>query len=163
MRAGAPADARDREDRTPLMIAREARTFAGVEALIAAGADVNLTGDRLARTPLMHAASAGNVPLMKLLIGRGARVDGRDRKRWSAIRIAHGEGRSPAAVEVLTAAGANASDLRDAELVAAYESGDTRRSRNCSDRKLTRRRPRRVARRCFPMRFGIAKIRSRCC
>jgi ankyrin repeat protein len=127
MRAGAPADARDRENRTPLMIAREARTLAAVEALIAAGADVNLTGNRLGRTPLMHAASAGNVPLMKLLIARGARVDGRDRKRWSAIRIAHEEARSPAAVEVLTAAGASASDLRDAELVAAYLSGDRRK------------------------------------
>src|ERR671914_61145 len=80
IRAGAPADARDRENRTPLMIAREARTLAGVEALIAAGADVNLIGNRLARTPLMHAASAGNVPLIKLLIAHGARVDGRDRK-----------------------------------------------------------------------------------
>ena len=125
LRAGAPVNARDRDNRTPLMIAREARTLAGVEALMAAGADVNVAGGRLERTPLMYAASAGNVPLMKLLLSGGARVGDRDRTRWPAIRIAHEEGRSPAAVEVLTAAGASPSGLREAELVAAYEKGDT--------------------------------------
>lgn len=126
VRAGVPVDARDRENRTPLMIARQARTLAAVEALMAAGADVNVTGGRLERTPVMFAASVGNVPLIKLLLAAGARVDDRDRTRWAAIRIAHEEGRSPAAVEVLAAAGASRSGLREAELVAAYEKGDTR-------------------------------------
>jgi uncharacterized protein len=126
LRAGAPVDARDRDNRTPLMLARQAGNLTAVEALLAAGAGVNVIGGRLERTPLMYAASAGNVPLMKLLLAGGARVGDRDRTRWPAIRIAHEEGRSPAAVEVLTAAGASASGLREAELFAAYDTGDTR-------------------------------------
>lgn len=124
LRAGVTVDARDRLQRTALMLARRAPSLAGVKALLAAGADVNATGDNLARTPLMQAASAGNVPLIELLIAHGARVNERDRKRWSAVRIAHEEGRSAPAVEALVAAGGNRLDLREGELVAAFEKDD---------------------------------------
>ncbi len=72
-----PADAQNRYGVTPLVLAVEQGNLEIVNALIAAGANVNHALPE-GETILMTAARTGNVPVLQALLKRDARVEARD-------------------------------------------------------------------------------------
>lgn len=66
LRHKARVDARDREDRTALLIACRAGNAEVVEVLLAAGADRNAR-DAQGQTPLLEAAASGHLPTLRAL------------------------------------------------------------------------------------------------
>ncbi len=83
-----------------------------VEALLHAGANVNMPGEN-GFTPLMAAAKAGNKPMMTLALEKGARIDERDNDGMTALMYAAGSVASYGGKGVLLLLEAGA----DAELV----------------------------------------------
>ena len=95
----------DKNRRTLLMCAAEFRHADVVEALLAAGADVNAR-DRSNKTALHIAARAGDAGIVKALIGAGARVDSFGNRGETAMFAAIVYGRLDV-VKELIAGGAN--------------------------------------------------------
>jgi len=69
-----PREGSDRLGRGPLHYAALEDDLAGVEALLASGADPNAS-DRQGMTPLHFAAQEGSLRVAALLLGSGADVD----------------------------------------------------------------------------------------
>lgn len=82
--AGADANARDKDGRTPLMKAAEEGNFDIVKYLVEEGADVNAE-DESDVTALMYAAGSGNLDIVKYLIEQGADVNAEDEDCWTAL------------------------------------------------------------------------------
>ncbi len=94
---GARVDARDRQGRTPLHLARDAQT---VQLLLRLGADVNAR-DAAGDTPLhLRAAAQGSLEAVTALIQGGANPRLADRRRKSALDLARAGG-SPEVVAYL--------------------------------------------------------------
>src|SRR5262249_8574502 len=92
----------------PLLVASRAGNAAVVEALLAAGADVNATTSNGA-TSLMLASQAGKADAVQALLARGANVDAKEKvKGETALMIAAAYGRADV-VRALTAKGADVS------------------------------------------------------
>ncbi|MEK9785797.1 MAG: ankyrin repeat domain-containing protein [Gammaproteobacteria bacterium] len=91
--------------KTALMVAAQAGDLSLCEALLRAGADVNLSNEN-GGSPLMHAAVGGNLAIVSLMLARGAAVDSQAVNGWSAITLAAAKGFTPI-VETLLSAGAN--------------------------------------------------------
>lgn len=98
-------DARDPdENATPLLAAARANSDVKlIRLLLDAGADINAQ-DRLEHTALIHAAMRGNYEVVKLLLDRGAKVDGSP-SRFSPLHTAIGSRRT-AVVDLLLERGA---------------------------------------------------------
>lgn len=75
---------RDERGRTALF---HSRHLPIVEALLAAGAEVDAP-DEGGGTPLLRHAVAGGPELLALLLRHGARIDARDRDGWTALHAA---------------------------------------------------------------------------
>lgn len=71
----------------PLHIAARAKPAADVQALIDAGADVNLPGD-MGNTPLHYAAMSGRIDVVELLINAGAMIAATNELGQTALRVA---------------------------------------------------------------------------
>ncbi len=68
---GAEIDARDRQGRTPILVATMARRTDAVRALIEAGADVDIRDDNLAN-PFLYAGAEGLLDILRLVNEAGA-------------------------------------------------------------------------------------------
>ena len=71
---GTPVDARDREGRTPLMVAAAFNSISVAKLLLARGANPLARDTQNGNMPLDFAAAAGQVEVAKLLLAHGARV-----------------------------------------------------------------------------------------
>jgi type II secretory pathway predicted ATPase ExeA len=103
--AGAPVDARDGADMTPLMVAVVHDHTAVVELLLARGANVNARDDG-GVTALMLAANNGRGEILEKLLRHGAAVNAQTRAGWTPLIYAAWTGRTDMARRLL-AAGAN--------------------------------------------------------
>ena len=77
----------DREGITPFMLAARAGSAAGVDALIAAHANLNAT-DHNGNTALMQAAAMASLATLERLLSAGANVAPRNVQDWSALDFA---------------------------------------------------------------------------
>ena len=68
--SGHDIGARDKQERTPLLIATRANAIDAARVLIAAGADVNAK-DRIADTPFLYAGAEGRLEILKLILATG--------------------------------------------------------------------------------------------
>jgi ankyrin repeat protein len=85
-REGAPAQATaDPDGLTPLMRAAARGDVAGVDKLLAAGADPNVATPAQRVTALMCAAYFGHGPVIKVLLARGARIEIKDAQGAAAV------------------------------------------------------------------------------
>ena len=91
---------------TPLLLASEAGHAAGIEALIAAGADPKGT-TAAGVTPLMLASASGQVEAVKILIARGADVNAAEPNRGETALMFAAANRRSDVVRALIAAKAN--------------------------------------------------------
>ena len=103
--AGAPPDARDGTEMTPLMVAVVHDHTAVVELLLARGANVNARDDG-GVTALMLAANNGRGEILERLLRYGAAVNAQTRAGWTPLMYAAWTGRTDVARRLL-AAGAN--------------------------------------------------------
>jgi ankyrin repeat protein len=81
---GAPREARDGEQRTPLMLATRANHVAVARVLIAAGADVNAK-DAIEDSPFLYAGAEGRVEILKLTLAAGADLASLNRYGGTAL------------------------------------------------------------------------------
>ena len=77
-----------RSGKRPLVLAAGSRQMDMVEALLRAGADVNLANVADGTTALMWAANAGDFAMVKRLMRAGARVSLRAKDGWDPIKAA---------------------------------------------------------------------------
>ncbi|MEJ2173297.1 MAG: ankyrin repeat domain-containing protein [Woeseiaceae bacterium] len=75
IKADADVDGAKWNGETPLMTCVRTGAAAGVNALLAAGANPNVKETREDQTPLMWAAAKGHADIVKALVARGARTD----------------------------------------------------------------------------------------
>ncbi len=106
----ASLEARDSQQRTPLLLAVAGRHRAVVGLLLAAGAEVNATADDGA-TPLMLASALGAEGIVRLLLDRGADTDLATERGDTALELAAGTG-TGAVVRMLLDADARPTDAR---------------------------------------------------
>lgn len=78
--AGAEIDARDKDQRTPLLLATRADAIDSARALIEAGADVNAR-DNIRDTPFLYAGAEGRLEILKALLATG-KADLKDTNRY---------------------------------------------------------------------------------
>lgn len=78
--AGHDIEARDRDQRTPLLLATRADAVDAARLLIAAGADVNAK-DRIADTPFLYAGAEGRLEILRLILATG-KANLRDTNRY---------------------------------------------------------------------------------
>jgi hypothetical protein len=110
----------------PLLAAARAGSVEIATLLLDKGADAN--GALAGKTPLQVALASGPPEMVKLLVARGARLDGRDEEGWTALHYAARS--DPADVQALLDLGAdvNAGGTRHGEtpLHVAAESGEVK-------------------------------------
>ncbi|OQR98867.1 ankyrin repeat-containing protein [Achlya hypogyna] len=82
----ADMDARDANDKTPLMLAATGGHHTIVELLLARDPDVDAT-DAMGRTALMHAALAGHPTIVDMLLGHFADIDTLDNEGRSVVEL----------------------------------------------------------------------------
>lgn len=92
------------DGRTALLLAANDGQAPRVQALLAAGADIDAR-DLAGATALMLAAHGGHAAVVQALLAAGADIDARDARNWSALMIAAQAGQLPV---VLALADANA-------------------------------------------------------
>jgi ankyrin repeat protein len=78
--SGHDIEARDKRERTPLLIATRANAIDAARALIEAGADVNAK-DKIADTPFLYAGAEGRLEILKLILATG-KANLRDTNRY---------------------------------------------------------------------------------
>jgi len=88
--AGAEVDARDRQGRTPLMLAAEIGIEAVVQALLDAGADIEAMSSD-GRNAVAHAAAKNRGEVIRLLAHEGADVNARDAEGMTPLMVAFKE------------------------------------------------------------------------
>ena len=112
--AGADVDARDERDVTPLHWAAVANQDpAVIEALLAAGADLEARAPALIDITPLHAAAEGNEnpAVLEVLLAAGANPMARSTDGRTAMHFAATNNESPKVIEVLSAAGADPNEL----------------------------------------------------
>ena len=103
---GVPADVRDRQGTTSLMVAAAFGNGEVADILIEHGADPNARGGVNGATPLHFAAMAGHPAVVNLLLANGARIDIGDYLGDAPLHYAAFYNRG-AMIELLAAAGAD--------------------------------------------------------
>ncbi len=78
--SGAEIDPRDRDQRTPLLLATHANAVETARLLVAAGADVNAK-DNIRDTPFLYAGAEGRTEILKLILATG-RANLKDTNRY---------------------------------------------------------------------------------
>nr|WP_255645873.1 ankyrin repeat domain-containing protein [Actinoplanes polyasparticus] len=104
--AGASPDHRDRDGRTPLMIASGLGRLRPVALLLAAGADVFTVEPHMGATALHKAAQSGDAGVIGLLLDHGAFVDQQSPRLGHTPLMDAVQHKHEAAVELLLARGA---------------------------------------------------------
>ncbi|KAF3918221.1 Ankyrin-1 [Dactylellina cionopaga] len=89
---GADLEAKDEDERTPLMLAVQGGHEAVVKLLVDKGADLEAMDKYKRRTPLCLAAKGGDEIMVKLLIDKGADLKARDIYRRTPLWLAAEEG-----------------------------------------------------------------------
>lgn len=97
--AGASVDARDREGRTPLLLATHGNHIEVARLLIAAGADVNAK-DSISDTPFLYAGAEGRNEILKMALAAGADLASTNRYGGTALIPAAHHGH-PETVKIL--------------------------------------------------------------
>lgn len=87
LRAGADANAKDRNGMTPLVQAAIAGSTEAVRALLENGANVNSRAND-GMTALFWAASSGNTNIVRALLDKGADVNTKNNSGWTALMSA---------------------------------------------------------------------------
>ena len=104
-------NAKDNDGKTALIIAAESGCVDHINAIIAAGADVNAPDSKYGRTALMKAAYSGNADCVKALITADADVNATDKDGQTALTEVVGKvyaGKADAeCIRLLIAAGAD--------------------------------------------------------
>lgn len=77
---GAAIDARDKAERTPLLIATRANAADAARVLIGAGADVNAR-DQIRDTPFLYAGAEGRLEILRMILATG-KADLADTNRY---------------------------------------------------------------------------------
>lgn len=80
LRDGADIDARDKDQRTALLVATRANAVEAARALIEAGADVNAK-DTIYDTPFLYAGAEGRLDILKMILATG-KANLTDRNRY---------------------------------------------------------------------------------
>lgn len=106
LQQGAVVDALDSQRRTPFHLAATRRSFASVEVLLAAGADLSLRFGDEDESALETAAIYGDVDVMRAIVRHGVDVNARDSEGFTALHAA-AENNQEGAIDVLIAAGAD--------------------------------------------------------
>ena len=106
----AAANSTQPNGRTALMVAAREGNIERVNALLAAGADVNRANNN-GGTPLMYAVLGGRVEIVELFLAKGARVDAFAKNRWTPLMVSATKGFGDIAAALLKA-GADA-NFRD--------------------------------------------------
>lgn len=83
--AGADIDARDQDQRTPLLLATHADAIDAAAVLIARGADVNAK-DRISDTPFLYAGAEGRTGILRLILATG-RANLADTNRYGGTAL----------------------------------------------------------------------------
>ena len=99
-------EARDEQDRTPLMIAAMKDRSTSAELLLEAGADVNAASEAYGTTVLMMAAMNGYDEVVAVLLRHSPRLNERNKSGFSALMLA-ARGGHITVVQQLLNAGAN--------------------------------------------------------
>jgi hypothetical protein len=104
---GAEVDRTDGQGVTPLMIAVSAMDVpvSVAQLLLKRGADPNFQ-DTVKRTPLMLAVSAGNTRAVKVLLRRHCRLDLRNYRGQTVLKVAYIRAAPPEIIRMLKAHGA---------------------------------------------------------
>lgn len=102
----ASLEARNPKGLTAMAIASQHGRFRAAEALVRAGADVNLRVGAAQYTPLMLAVAGGSVDTVELLLKHGADIDAQNAGGLTALMIAAANNHAEMA-ELLVKAGAN--------------------------------------------------------
>jgi ankyrin repeat protein len=115
LKAGADANEKLPQGRSPLMIASRTGNVEAIRVLLEAGADVNAKETLRGTTPLMWAADEGHAPAIQVLIENGADIKARSnpapRGRGPALGKANDPRKQVAAQGAALARGAAAPDL----------------------------------------------------
>lgn len=111
LESGSPLEARDAQDRTPLMLAAVRNRVMATRTLAEAGANVNAASTQYGTTALMMAAMEGNAEVTTELLRLGANVNAVNKSGYTALILATKNGHEPV-VRALLQAGANKT-LRD--------------------------------------------------
>ena len=83
--SGHDIEARDKDERTPLLIATRADAIDAASLLIRSGADVNAK-DRIADTPFLYAGVEGRLDILKLILATG-KADLGDTNRYGGTAL----------------------------------------------------------------------------
>ncbi len=73
--SGAKIDARDKDQRTPLLVATHANAIDAARVLIEAGADVNAK-DNIRDTPFLYAGAEGRLEILRMILPAGSQSQG---------------------------------------------------------------------------------------
>ncbi|MBR2125299.1 MAG: ankyrin repeat domain-containing protein [Akkermansia sp.] len=111
LESGSPLEARDAQDRTPLMLAAVRNRVMATRTLAEAGANVNAASTQYGTTALMMAAMEGNAEVTTELLRLGANVNAVNKSGYTALILSARNGHEPV-VRALLQAGANKT-LRD--------------------------------------------------
>ncbi len=88
LKGGAGIDSLDSLGRTALALAAACGYEATVNALVDAGADLEAAEARRGERPMHQAASEGKADMVRLLVKRGAAIEGRDGRNGTPLLIA---------------------------------------------------------------------------
>lgn len=119
LRKGVNVDARDRAQRTPLLIATHGNHIEAAKVLIEAGADVNAK-DAIKDSPYLYAGARGHLEILRMTLAHGADIRSTNRYGGTALIPAAERGHVDT-VRTLIAAGVDVDHINNLKWTALLE------------------------------------------